>query len=64
MIVRDLHKLCIEVSRASVSASSSLKQAERMSRSQDPFALDYNVARTVTKDGLYTVRSPLSLDPF
>ncbi|GAA5856419.1 hypothetical protein JCM5353_008673 [Sporobolomyces roseus] len=34
MIVRDLHKLCIE----------------------DPFALDYNVARTVTKDGLYTIR--------
>ncbi|GAA5938480.1 hypothetical protein JCM1841_006107 [Sporobolomyces salmonicolor] len=34
MIVRDLHKLCIE----------------------DPFALDYNVARTVTRDGLYTIR--------
>ncbi|GAA6007389.1 hypothetical protein JCM11491_004145 [Sporobolomyces phaffii] len=34
VIVRDLHKLCIE----------------------DPFALDYNVARTVTKDGLYTIR--------
>ncbi|GAA5966982.1 hypothetical protein JCM3765_004421 [Sporobolomyces pararoseus] len=23
---------------------------------EDPFALDYNVARTVTKDGLYTIR--------
>ncbi|SCV73090.1 BQ2448_7015 [Microbotryum intermedium] len=34
VIVRDLHKLCIE----------------------DPFQLNYNVARTVTKDGLYTIR--------
>ncbi|KAL8291391.1 hypothetical protein RQP46_002369 [Phenoliferia psychrophenolica] len=34
VIVRDLHKLCIE----------------------DPFQQDYNVARTVTRDGLYTIR--------
>ncbi|KAG0654967.1 hypothetical protein C6P46_001306 [Rhodotorula mucilaginosa] len=28
---------------------------------EDPFQLDYNVARTVTKDGLYTVSRPRSL---
>lgn len=50
---RDLHKLCIEV-RIVVAGYLLLL----MLVAQDPFHLEYNVARTVTRDGLYTVCRP------
>lgn len=57
LTVRDQHKLCVEVCcfarRISLPAQSDLTLSHS---TQDPFQLDYNVARTVTRDGLYTVR--------
>lgn len=48
---RDRNRLCIEVSPF-------IGHRIRMLTSQDPFEVSYNVARTVTKDGLYTVCLP------
>ncbi|SGY55378.1 BQ5605_C006g04012 [Microbotryum silenes-dioicae] len=57
VIVRDLHKLCIEV-RARRCAAGLIPWELSLTSllNQDPFQLNYNVARTVTKDGLYTIR--------
>lgn len=54
VIVRDLHKLCIEVRRPAYLWPSVVLTRMVL---QDPFQQDYNVARTVTRDGLYTVRA-------
>jgi hypothetical protein len=51
---RDRNRLCIEVScRQPLTVTASI--LIRMTASKDPFETPYNVARTVTKDGLYTV---------
>ncbi len=55
---RDRNRLCIEVSGQE---SNSLARGQRSDTCagqslQDPFETPYNVARTVTKDGLYTIR--------
>jgi len=49
-MARDRNRLCIEVSFSKTSTPR-LKLID-----QDPFEVSYNVARTVTKDGLYTLR--------
>ena len=49
-MARDRNRLCIEVSFAT------LFRALPELIEQDPFEVSYNVARTVTKDGLYTLR--------
>lgn len=55
MIVRDQHKLCIEVRLAFGIPLPVCPLMVLFHALQDPFQLDYNVARTVTRDGLYTV---------
>lgn len=49
-MARDRNRLCIEVSLAT------LFPVLPKLIDQDPFEVSYNVARTVTKDGLYTLR--------
>ena len=51
---RNLNRLCIEVRRTHETLPGS--RADRRCFRQDPFQTDYNVARTVTVDGLFTVR--------
>jgi hypothetical protein len=52
---RERNRLCIEVCIGSSWAlNSSLSH-----QAQDPFEIDFNVARCVTKDGLYTARHTL-----
>ena len=47
-MARDRNRLCIEVSYVG--------RCDVVADGQDPFEITYNVARTVTKDGLYTIR--------
>lgn len=50
-MARDRNRLCIEVRL--VCARTTWVSGPDL---QDPFEITYNVARTVTKDGLYTIR--------